>query len=74
MDADDTAAGPLGELRVGARLDGEDAEERVLVRDEPGGDVVMPDRCLHAWSTDRDDRVQCVLAVPVDVDRSRPSG
>ena len=74
VDADDAAARPLGELRVGARLDGEDAEERVVVRDEAGRDVVVADRRLPAGRADRDDPVPLVLAEPVDVDRAAAAG
>ena len=69
VDSDDAASRPLGELRVGARLDREDAEERVVVRDEAGGDEVVADRRLPAGRADGDDPVPLALAEAVDVDR-----
>src|SRR5215475_12269251 len=68
VDADDAATRPLGELRVGARLDREDPEEGIVVRDEAGRDEVMADRRLPAGRTDGDLAVPLVLAEAVDVD------
>src|SRR5437867_2809145 len=71
----DAAAGPLGELRVGARLEREDTEERV-VGVEPNLDVVMAGRRFHARPADCDGRrVEHVVAAQylqpalVDVDQ-----
>ena len=54
VQADDAAARPLGQLRVGARLEGERAEVGLLHRLEAGGDVEEAGRRLHAGSSDRD--------------------
>ena len=62
---------PLSQLRVGARLDGEHPEERVLVGDETRGDVVVTERRLHAGSPDCDGRLPHALTVPVEVDPAR---
>src|SRR6188472_349961 len=71
MDPDDPAARPLSELRVGARLDGEDAEEAVVVRDEAGRDEVVADRRLPSRCADSDPGVIDVLALPEEVDCPR---
>ena len=65
VQADDTAAGPLGQLRVCARLERERAEERLPERLEADGHVVEPRRGLHAGCTDRHLRlVQLAVVLP----------